>query len=65
MGEFSMRDFVSPGTWIASAEDPKVGFNLLIDMFCLTVRLGMIGGGEREVVIEKSAKFFGKDRGKL
>ena len=46
VGEFNMRDFASPGTQIASIEDSKVYFNLLVDMFCFSVRLGMIGGRE-------------------
>ena len=37
VGEFCMRDFVSPGTRVRSAEDPKVSFNLLVDMFYLAV----------------------------
>ena len=41
--EFSMGDLVSPGTWVASTEDLKVHFNLLVYMFCFTVRLGMVG----------------------
>ena len=51
MDEFCMRDFIILGTRVASAEDLKVCFNLLVDMFCFTVRLGVVDGGEREVVI--------------
>ena len=39
VGEFSMKDFVCPGTRVGPAEDPKVRFNLLVDTFCFTIRL--------------------------
>ena len=45
VGEFCMRDFVSSGTRIRSTEVSKVCFNLLIDPFCLTVRLKVVSGG--------------------
>ena len=65
VGEFGMRDFVSPGTRVGSAEDPKVRFNLLVDTFCFAVGLGVIGGGEGEVVVEEFPKFFGEGGGEL
>ena len=65
VGEHCMRDFVSLGIQVASTEDPKVYFNLLVDTFHLTIRLGVIGGGEREVVIKELPKFLGEDRSKL
>ena len=65
VGEFCMGGFVSPGTKVRSAKHPKVHFNLLIDMFCLTVGLEMIGSGEGEVIVQEFAKFFGKSRGEL
>ena len=52
VGEFSVRDFIGLGTWIASTDNPKVCFNLLVDTFCFAIRLGVIDGGEREVVVE-------------
>ena len=45
VGEFSMRDFVCPGTRVGPTEDLKVHFNLLIDMFYFAVRLGVVGSG--------------------
>ena len=43
VGEFCVGDCVGPGTRVVSAEDPKVHFNLLVDIFCFTVGLEMIG----------------------
>ena len=65
MGEFHIEDLVSPGTRVGPTEDPKVCFNLLVDMFCFTVGLGMIDCGKGEVVIEEFFKFLGKGRGEL
>ena len=60
-----VRDFISPGTRIGPAEDPKICFNLLVDMFCFTIRLGVIGGGKGEVVIQEFSKLLGEGRSKL
>ena len=65
VGKFSVRDFVCPGTRVGSTEDSKICFNLLVDMFCFTIRLGVIGGGEGEIVVEEFAKFFDEDGCKL
>ena len=65
VGELCMGDVVSPGTRVKPAEDPKVHFNLLVDTFCLAVRLGVIGGGEGEVIVQEFSKLFGKDGGEL
>ena len=63
--KFSMGDFISPGTWVTSAEDSEVCFNLLVNIFCLTIGLWVICGGEGGVVIEEFAKLLGEGRGKL
>ena len=65
VGKLSIRDFVSPGTRVGPTEDPKMCLNLLVDMFCFAVRLGVIGGGKGEVIVEESIKLFGEGRGKL
>ena len=65
VGEFCMGDFVSPGTRVGSAEDLKVRFNLLVDMFCFTVGLGVIGGGEGEVIVEELSELFDEGRSEL
>ena len=65
VGEFCMRDLVSPGTRVGSTEDLKVHVNLLVDTFSLAIRLGVIDSREGEIIIEELAKFFGKDGGEL
>ena len=65
VGKFCMGDLVSPGTRVGSTEDPKICFNLLVDMFCFTVRLWTVCNGKREVVVEEFVKFFGEGGGEL
>ena len=56
MHEFGVGDFVCPGTRVGPAEDPKVRF---------TVGLGVVGGGEREVIVKEFAEFLGERGGEL
>ena len=65
VGEFCMRDFIGPGMRVASTEDPKVSFNLLVDMFCLTVRLRVVDAGKGGIIIKEFAELFDKGGGKL
>ena len=65
VGEFCVRDFIGPGTQVRSTEDPEVHFNLLVDMFCFTVGLGVIGGGKRKVVVKEFAELLGEGGGEL
>ena len=65
VGEFSMGDFISSGTWVVTTGDLKVCFHLLVDMFSFAIRLGVIGNGERQVVVEEFPEFLGKDGGEL
>ena len=51
MGELRMGDLISSGTRVGPAEDLKVRFNLLVDTFCFTIRLGVIGSGEGEIIV--------------
>ena len=60
VGKFGMRDFVCPGTRVGSAEDLEVCFDFLVNMFCFTVRLGVVGGGQGEVIIEELPKLLGE-----
>ena len=46
-------------------KDPKVCFKLLVDPFRFAISLGVISGGEGDVVIEKTSEFSCKGRGKL
>ena len=61
VGEFGIRDFVCPGTRVGPAKDLKVCLNFLVNTFCFTVRLRVIGGGEGEVIIEELSKFLSED----
>ena len=65
MGKLHVGDFISLGTWIGSTEDLKVSFNLLVDTFCFTVGLEVIGGGEGEVIIQEFPKLLSEGGGKL
>ena len=65
IGELCMGDLVGPGGRVRPAEDPKVYLNPLVNMFCFTVRLGVISGGKGEVIVEKLSKLLDKGEGKL
>ena len=65
MGEFSVRDFVCPGTRVGSVEDLKVRFNLLVNMFCFTVGLWVVCSRKGEIVVEEFSKLLGKGRCEL
>ena len=65
MGKFSVGNLVCPGTRVGPAEDPKVGFYLLVGAFCFAIGLRVIGGGKGEVIIEEFSKFLSEGRGKL
>ena len=51
VGEFRVGDGFRPRCRVIAAEDTEVGFNFLVDSFSFAVRLRVIGGGEREVVV--------------
>ena len=65
VGKFCVGDLIGPGSWIRSAEDPQVSFNLLIDTFSFTIKLWVVDGGKGEVIVQELAKLFRKGRGKL
>ena len=65
VGKFSVRDFICLRTRVASTEDPEVHFNILMNTFCFTVRLGVIDSREGEVIVKHHLKFFCKGRGEL
>ena len=46
VSKFGVRNVISPGSGVVSAEDPKVCFDFLVYSFGFPVRLGVIGGGE-------------------
>ena len=45
---------VHPFPRVVGTEDAKICFNLLIDSFCLSIRLRVICGGEFDIVVEES-----------
>ena len=51
VGELSVGDRFRPRCGVIAAEDSEIGFNFLVDSFRLAIGLGVIGGGEREVVV--------------
>ena len=65
VAKFCMGDFISPGAGVGSTEDPKVGFNLLVDTFRFTIRLWVVGSGEGEVIVQEFSKLLGEGGGKL
>ena len=65
MLELGGGEEISPTFRVVGAKDSKVGFDLLVGAFGLSVSLGMIGGGEANVVMEESSEFSGKGGGEL
>ena len=46
MHEFCMGDQFGPGCGVVAAEDAKIGFNFLVDLFGLAIELWVISGGK-------------------
>ena len=65
MDKFCQGEESSPFPRVVSAEDPEIGFNLLIGSFGLSVSLGVVGRGEANVVFKDVGEFMSKGRGKL
>ena len=57
MHEFHMGNPVSLGGGVRSTKDPQIGFYFLVDSFCFPIRLGVVCGGERKVVVEEFLEF--------
>ena len=55
--EFGSREEFWPALGVVGTKYPKIGFNLLIGPFCLSVGLWVISGGESDIVFEESSKF--------
>ena len=51
VSEFCVGDRFGPRCGIIATEDTKIGLDFLVNSFSFAVRLGMIGGGEGEVVV--------------
>ena len=56
---------VHPFLRVVGAEDAEVCFNLLIGLFCLSICLRVIRGGEFDIIVEESCQFSGKGRCEL
>ena len=65
MDKFCRSEESSPFPRVVGAEDPEIGFNLLIGPFGLPVSLGMVSREEVNVVFKDASKFTSKGRGKL
>ena len=63
--ELSGREEFRPASGVVGTKYSKVGFNLLIGSFSLSVGLWMIGGGEFNIVFEESGEFSSQGGGEL
>ena len=50
---------------VVGTEDVKVSFNFLIGLFRLSICLGVISGGEFDVILEEACEFSGEGRREL
>ena len=53
MMKLSSGKEVRPFPRVVGAEDAEVCFNLLIGLFCLSIRLRVIHSGEFDIVVEE------------
>ena len=65
MRKFGVGDLFRPRGRVISAEDSEIGFDFLVHTFGFSIRLGVVGGGEGEVVVQDLAEGFGKGGGEL
>ena len=65
MDKFGRGKELSPFPRIMGAKDLKIGFDLLIGSFSLSICLGVVGKGESDVVFKDASEFTSKGRGKL
>ena len=54
--EFSGREEFQPASGVVGTEYSKIGFDLLIGSFCLSISLWVISSGEPNVVFEETSK---------
>ena len=45
---------VCPFPRVVGTEDAKISFNLLIGLLCLSIHLGVIGGGEFDIILKEA-----------
>ena len=60
MLDFSGGEELGPLVWVVCTEDPEVSFDFLIGSFSLPISLGMISGGEVDIVFEDLSEFSGE-----
>ena len=65
MVKLSSGKEVRPFPRVVGTEDVEVCFNLLIGLFCLSIHLRVIHGGEFDIVVEELCQFSGKGRCEL
>jgi len=65
VGEFGMEKFFGPRGWVCATKDSEISFYFLVNTFNLPIRLEVVGGGERKVVVQKFSKFSSKGRCEL
>ena len=55
--EFGSREKVRPTLGVVGTKDVKVGLDLLVCLFCLSICLGVVSSGKSDVVLEESSEF--------
>ena len=60
MLEFGGGEELRPLVRVVCTKDLEISFNFLISSFGLSIGLGMISGGEADIVFENSSKLSSK-----
>ena len=55
MREFSMGNGIGPSGRLIATENAKIRFYFLVDPFCFSIRLRVVGGGEGEIILKDAA----------
>ena len=65
MHEFCKGNMLCPGGQVRATEDPKVGFDFLVNSFSFSISPWVVCSGESEFVAKKISEFFSECRSKL
>ena len=65
VGEFYEGNVLCPGSSIGTTEDPEIGFYFLVNLFCFSISLRVIGSGKGKFIAKKFSQFFGKGGSEL
>ena len=65
MGEFGMGNVICPGSRVIPTEDPKVCFDFLVYPFGFSIRLRVVGSGERKIIFQELSEFSSEGGCKL